>query len=55
MRKLRRFSFWDLREGEFKGKLYEVDSFEEAQKLVNPMLQSGDAILYENDLPDSFK
>ena len=44
-----------IKKGEFKGKLYEVDSFEEAQKLVNPMLQSGDTILYENDLPDSFK
>ena len=44
-----------MEKGQFKGKLYEVDSFEEAQKLVNPMLQPGDTILYENDLPDSFK
>lgn len=44
-----------IRKGEFEGKLYEVDSFDEAQKLVNPMLQAGDTILYENDLPDSFK
>lgn len=44
-----------IEKGEFKGKLYEVDNFNEAQKLVNPMLQSGDTILYENDLPDSFK
>lgn len=44
-----------IEKGEFKGKLYEVDSFDEAQKLVNPMLQNGDTILYENDLPDSFK
>ena len=44
-----------IEKGEFKGKLYEVDSFNEAQKLVNPMLQPGDTILYENDLPDSFK
>lgn len=44
-----------IKDGEFKGKLYEVDSFEEAQKLVTPMLQSGDTVLYENDLPDSFK
>ncbi|MCH5225262.1 MAG: UDP-N-acetylmuramoyl-tripeptide--D-alanyl-D-alanine ligase [Muribaculaceae bacterium] len=44
-----------IEKGKFPGKLYEVDSFEEAQKLVNPMLQSGDTILYENDLPDSFK
>ena len=44
-----------IEKGKFEGKLYEVDSFNEAQKLVNPMLQSGDTILYENDLPDSFK
>ena len=44
-----------IERGEFPGKLYEVDSFEEAQKLVTPMLQPGDTILYENDLPDSFK
>lgn len=44
-----------IEKGEFKGKLYEVDTFTEAQKLVNPMLNSGDTILYENDLPDSFK
>lgn len=44
-----------IEKGEFKGKLYEVDSFNEAQQLVNPMLQPGDTVLYENDLPDSFK
>lgn len=44
-----------LEKGRFQGKLYEVDSFEEAQKLVTPMLQTGDTILYENDLPDSYK
>ncbi|MCH5235787.1 MAG: hypothetical protein J1E16_10875 [Muribaculaceae bacterium] len=44
-----------IEKGKFEGKLYEVDSFNEAQKLVNPMLQAGDTILYENDLPDSFK
>lgn len=44
-----------IEKGEFKGKLYEVENFEEAQKLVTPMLQSGDTILYENDLPDSFR
>ena len=44
-----------IEKGEFKGKLYEVDTFSEAQKLVTPMLQSGDTVLYENDLPDSFK
>lgn len=35
--------------------LYNVDSFNEAQKLLGTMLKSGDTILYENDLPDSFK
>ena len=44
-----------IEKGKFEGKLYEVDSFDEAQKLVNPMLQPGDTVLYENDLPDSFK
>ena len=44
-----------IEKGKFEGKLYEVDTFDEAQKLVGPMLQVGDTILYENDLPDSFK
>ena len=44
-----------IEKGKFEGKLYEVDTFEEAQKLVTPMLQPGDTLLYENDLPDSFK
>ncbi|MCH5224152.1 MAG: UDP-N-acetylmuramoyl-tripeptide--D-alanyl-D-alanine ligase [Muribaculaceae bacterium] len=44
-----------IEKGEFEGKLYEVDTFNEAQKLLNPMLQRGDTVLYENDLPDSFK
>lgn len=44
-----------IEKGKFAGKLYETDTFEEAQKLVGPMLQPGDTILYENDLPDSFK
>ena len=42
-----------MKKGEFEGKLYEVDTFAEAQKLVTPMLQPGDTILYENDLPDA--
>lgn len=44
-----------IEKGKFEGKLYEADSFEEAQKLLNPMLNAGDTVLYENDLPDSFK
>ncbi len=35
--------------------LYEVGSFNEAQKILGEILQSGDTVLYENDLPDSFK
>ena len=35
--------------------LHAVDSFAEAQKLLSGILRSGDTILYENDLPDSFK
>lgn len=32
-----------------------ADSFNDAQKILAGMLQSGDTILYENDLPDTFK
>lgn len=32
-----------------------VDSFEEAQQKLATILQSGDTVLYENDLPDTFK
>lgn len=32
-----------------------VDSFDEAQKKLQPMLKPGTTVLYENDLPDSFK
>lgn len=35
--------------------LHTVDSFNEAQHLLQPMLASGDTVLYENDLPDAFK
>ena len=35
--------------------LHIVDSFAESQKLLAPMLQPGDTVLYENDLPDTFK
>ena len=36
-------------------RLHKVDSFNEAQQLLATMLQPGDTILYENDLPDTFK
>ncbi len=32
-----------------------VDSFAEAQALLHTMLSPGDTVLYENDLPDTFK
>lgn len=35
--------------------IFTVDSFVEAQKLLSTMLKSGDTVLYENDLPDTFK
>lgn len=35
--------------------VYTVDTFAEAQKLLSGILQSGDVVLYENDLPDTFK
>lgn len=35
--------------------LYLVDSFNEAQKLLATLLAPGDTVLYENDLPDTFK
>lgn len=35
--------------------LHTVDSFNEAQQLLSGLLKSGDTILYENDLPDTFK
>lgn len=35
--------------------LYIVDSFNEAQKILATFIASGDTVLYENDLPDTFK
>lgn len=35
--------------------IYTADSFAEAQKLLAGMLRTGDTILYENDLPDTYK
>ena len=35
--------------------IHAVDSFNEAQALLARILQSGDTVLYENDLPDTFK
>lgn len=35
--------------------MHVVSSFNEAQQLLGKMLASGDTVLYENDLPDTFK
>lgn len=35
--------------------LHIVSSFNEAQQVLSTILKSGDTILYENDLPDTFK
>lgn len=35
--------------------LHVVGSFNEAQQILSSFLRSGDAVLYENDLPDTFK
>ena len=35
--------------------LHTVASFAESQSLLSTMLRPGDTILYENDLPDTFK
>lgn len=35
--------------------LYVVDTFNDAQQTLGRLLSKGDTILYENDLPDSFK
>ncbi|MDE6246587.1 MAG: UDP-N-acetylmuramoyl-tripeptide--D-alanyl-D-alanine ligase [Muribaculaceae bacterium] len=38
-----------------KENLHFASSFEEAQKILSGLLAPGDVVLYENDLPDSFK
>ena len=38
-----------------KKNLYIVDSFAEAQATLSPIITAGDTVLYENDLPDTFK
>lgn len=35
--------------------IYTVSSFNEAQKILGELLTAGDTVLYENDLPDTFK
>ena len=35
--------------------LYEAESFNKAQEILAQILAKGDTVLYENDLPDTFK
>ena len=45
-----------IRSTDFDGKnLHIVDSFADSQTLLSKILAAGDTVLYENDLPDSFK
>lgn len=45
-----------LREGGFEGEpVHTPDTFAEAQQLLTSLARPGDAVLYENDLPDTFK
>lgn len=45
-----------LREGDFnKENIYPVDNFNEAQKVLAEIAVANDTVLYENDLPDTFK
>lgn len=39
----------------FKGKIHAVDSFNDAQQTLRSIAKPGDVVLYENDLPDTFK
>lgn len=43
------------RGGMNKANIHPVDTFTEAQRLLAGMATAGDTILYENDLPDTFK
>ena len=44
-----------IKEAGFKGQLLLADSFAEAQKILTGIARPGDTVLYENDLPDTFK
>ncbi len=44
-----------MKTGFNKKNLHYASSFDEAQKILSTILRPGDVILYENDLPDSFK
>lgn len=42
-------------QGFIEDNLYLVSDFNEAQKVLHEIVSPGDTVLYENDLPDSFK
>jgi UDP-N-acetylmuramoyl-tripeptide--D-alanyl-D-alanine ligase len=45
-----------LRDGSFPDdRLHMADSFNDAQRILATIMQKGDTVLYENDLPDTFK
>ena len=45
-----------IKESEFnQDNMYIVNSFTEAQTLLSKIMTNGDTVLYENDLPDTFK
>lgn len=44
-----------LKGGMDEKSIHAVDSFAEAQKILGTLLAKGDTVLYENDLPDTFK
>lgn len=44
-----------IRAAGFKGELIEAASFAAAQQHLSKLLAAGDVVLYENDLPDTFK
>lgn len=44
-----------IRKGAGSVEVHTVDTFSDAQRLLATILRSGDTILYENDLPDTFK
>lgn len=44
-----------INEGQGKPEVKIVDTFAEGQQYLNTIMRPGDTILYENDLPDTFK
>lgn len=44
-----------IKEGVGEPKVYQVATFKDAQGVLASLLAAGDTVLYENDLPDTFK